>query len=48
MVNQLLGEIGAQHVEEDSTRSRPHSSLDGRTPSEFAIQIAASRDLDAT
>ncbi|RZU35523.1 putative transposase [Edaphobacter modestus] len=28
--------------------SRPHASLDDRTPSEFASQIAASRDLAAT
>jgi putative transposase len=28
--------------------SRPHRSLDDRTPSEFASQIAASRDLTAT
>jgi len=28
--------------------SRPHASLDDRTPSEFASQIAASRDLTAT
>jgi putative transposase len=28
--------------------SRPHTSLDDRTPSEFASQIAASRDLAET
>jgi putative transposase len=28
--------------------SHPHASLDDRTPSEFASQIAASRDLAGT
>jgi putative transposase len=42
----------AKHLIEDWRReyndSRPHASLDDRTPSEFASQIAASRDLAET
>jgi putative transposase len=33
---------------QEYNESRPHASLDDRTPSEFASQIAASRDLAAT
>jgi putative transposase len=33
---------------QEYNESRPHRSLGDRTPSEFASQIAASRDLTAT
>lgn len=33
---------------QEYNKSRPHASLDDRTPSEFASQIAARRDLAAT
>ena len=33
---------------QEYNESRPHASLDDRTPSEFASQIAARRDLAAT
>ncbi|WP_433965880.1 integrase core domain-containing protein [Tunturiibacter gelidiferens] len=33
---------------QEYNESRPHASLDDRTPSEFASQIAASRDLAGT
>ncbi len=33
---------------QEYNESRAHASLDDRTPSEFASQIAASRDLAAT
>jgi len=33
---------------QEYNESRPHASLDDRTPSEFASQVAARRDLAAT
>jgi putative transposase len=33
---------------QEYNESRPHASLDDRTPSEFACQVAPRRDLAAT